>query len=135
MHYFAVTAYDLSGNESAYSNEVSKIKFSVPSAPILNGIDAQIGTNLNLFPDKAIGLSTYKTGSIKNNGTNPLTIAGARVEGMDYRVNLTPKILLPGGSMVYRVYFKPVKKGLRQGLVIIDTDKGIVEKALSGNGI
>lgn len=33
--YFVVTAYDTSGNESAYSNEVSEIIDGTPSAPVL----------------------------------------------------------------------------------------------------
>jgi chitodextrinase len=33
MYYFAVTAYDTSGNESVFSNEVSGIKPNIPVAP------------------------------------------------------------------------------------------------------
>lgn len=33
LYYFAVTAYDTGGNESAFSNEISKIKFLDPAAP------------------------------------------------------------------------------------------------------
>ena len=33
-YYFAVTAYDTGGNESAFSNEVSKIKYLDPAAPL-----------------------------------------------------------------------------------------------------
>ena len=38
-YYFAVTAYDMSGNESGYSNEVSKTIVAVP--PVISGIATQ----------------------------------------------------------------------------------------------
>lgn len=34
LYYFAVTAYDTGGNESTFSNEVSKIKYLDPAAPM-----------------------------------------------------------------------------------------------------
>lgn len=134
MYYFVVTAFDTSGNESGYSNQVSKMKGVAPSAPVLNSV---LYTSLNNFADLVVGgKEVYKNMVMRNDSGGKLTISQIAIEGNDFRISTTfPKILDVGKSTTVRVYFKPMEKGLRLGMISIVTDKGTVEKPLSGNGV
>ena len=132
LYFFAVTARDTSGNESGYSNEVSKTKTSIPSAPILRTV---MYTSLNNFTDLIVGKEVYKLMTMRNDSGSKLTISQIAVEG-DFRITTAlPKILDAGKSTTVRVYFRPIEKGLRLGKISIVSDKGTVEKGLSGNGV
>ncbi len=128
-YYFAVTAYDKSipSNESKYSNEVSKMKSSLKSI---------LYTSLNNYSDVIVGKEIYKYMEIRNDSDKTIIISNITVEGDDYRVVATfPKTINPGDSISCKIYFKPIKKGLRLGKISIIADTDIVEKGLSGNGM
>ena len=93
-------------------------------------------TSLKVFIDSAVGVEKYKMMLIRNDSDSKIIISKIVVEGKDFRVSTTlPKILDIGKSITFRVYFKPAEKGLRLGKIFIISDKGTVEKGLSGNGI
>ncbi len=50
-HYFVVTAYDTSANESAYSNEVDKEIKTIPNAPVLISVIITVknGSIVNVY--------------------------------------------------------------------------------------
>ncbi|NOZ69431.1 MAG: hypothetical protein GXP46_09380, partial [Deferribacteres bacterium] len=81
-YYFAVTAYDTSGNESDYSNEYAKTIESSSAAPVPDitvTVSGSPATSIT-FGDVTEGNSSSKTVTVKNDGNADLsvyTIAGS----------------------------------------------------------
>ena len=74
-YYLAVTAYDFSGNESAYSSEVSK---TIPSLPVpdivVSDSVSPAGDHQVPFGDVTAGSMSQQTVTITNNGNADLVI-------------------------------------------------------------
>lgn len=135
-YYFAVKAYDVDGNLSPFSNEISRKIMSIPASPILTEVKQVLYTNLNIFPDVPKGTNSMRTMIMQNDSKDKVIISKVEIIGSDFRTKeYIPQVLIPKQSLIVQVFFKPIEKGLRLGKISIVTDKGLIEKPLSGNGI
>ncbi len=150
-YHFAVTAYDLAGNASGYSNEVS---YAVPGVPDIGvrsgGVEiiagdaspsAADGTDFGLAQ---LGGRVLRAFTIVNAGTArlcltgaaPVTVSGA--SAADYSVVLQPQAAVePGGSVVFEVAFTTAAEGLRQAEISVasdDPDENPYRFAVQGTG-
>ena len=82
--------------------------------------------------------SVVKTYTIKNIGSQSLTISGVNVVGADFSVTQTPSAtIVAGGQSTFQITFAPTQNGLRTATVTVnsnDTDEGTYDFAVQGTG-
>ncbi len=147
-YYFAVTAYDTSGNESDYSNERAKTIESSSSTPVPDiTVTDSIGSATDLempFGDVTAGNSSAKTVTVKNDGNADLSIgsvAGSNPVEEPFSISddtCSGQVLKQSETCKFTVSFSPVTTGMFNDSFDIpsnDTDENPVTIAVSGGGL
>ena len=80
-YYFAVTAYDSTGNASGYSNQATYTTAAVPPPTTLYTVTASAGTGGTISPAGATVLSSGASQSYTITPTSGYSIAGVTVDG------------------------------------------------------
>jgi hypothetical protein len=133
-YYFTATAYDLVGNESGYTNEVS---YTVPgiaeinllgnAVVIIDGDASPSSTDHTDFGTVSVGSTpSTRTFTIQNTGTGPLTLTGSPLVAIggtgaaDFTVSAQPAAsIAAGASTTFTVSFNPGAAGARLATISI----------------
>lgn len=150
-YYFSLTAYDLSGNESGYSEE---LVYTVPGFPEMtvagSGEIADGDTTPSLSDGTDFGAASVGGGSVMkvfaigNTGSatlnltgNPAVSIGGTNPGDFTVVNQPASTVDPGGETTFQISFAPGAEGTRTAVVNIpndDADENPYDFAVSGTG-
>jgi len=147
-YYFAATAYDTSGNESSFSNEVSKTISSPPPppAPEITVTDSvsPVDDLQVLFGGVIIGYSSDQIVTIKNDGNVSLdigNIAQADPIALPFSIinnNCSRQSIAPAATCTFTIRFSPTTTGSFSDTLDIpsnDSDENPVIITVSGTGV
>lgn len=147
-YYFAAAAYDTSGNESSFSNEVSKTIASPPPPPApeitVTDSTSPVDDLHVLFGGVIVGYSSNQTVTVKNNGNVSLdigNIAQANPVALPYSIinnNCSGQSIAPSATCTFTICFLPTAAGSFSDSLDIpsnDSDENPVIITVSGTGV
>ncbi|MBI5742105.1 MAG: choice-of-anchor D domain-containing protein [Nitrospirae bacterium] len=143
-YYFAAKAYDTSGNESLYSNEVATLISALPAEISVADSSAPSGDLQIPFGNVKEGDSLNHTVTLGNTGNANLEIgnvAAANTLTAPFSLandNCSGQSIVPSGSCTFTVRFSPASAGTFTDTFNIpsnDSDENPVTVSVSGTGL